>query len=61
MIRVGQNCTYTLYMTLYSMNSLPKIPYIHRKCMVLANPTQEPPSSTVSAPLVLARRVVAVC
>jgi len=28
--RVGQNCTFTPYMTVYLVISLPKIPYIHR-------------------------------
>ena len=39
--RVGQNRIYTLYMTVYMVNSLPKIPYTHRIYMVLANLTQE--------------------
>jgi hypothetical protein len=40
MVRVGQNHIYTVYayMTVYLVISLPKIPYIHRICMVLANP-----------------------
>jgi len=38
MYRVGQNCIYTPYMTVYMVNSLPKIPYTHRIFMVLANP-----------------------
>jgi hypothetical protein len=38
MYRVGQNRKYTPYMTVYLMVSLPKIPYIHRIYMVLANP-----------------------
>ena len=37
--RVGQNRIYTPCMTVYSVISLPKIPYIHRIYMVLANPT----------------------
>jgi len=37
--RVGQNRIYTPYMTVYLVISLPKIPYIHRIYMVLANPT----------------------
>jgi len=37
--RVGQNHIYTPYMTVYLVISLPKIPYIHRVYMVLANPT----------------------
>ena len=37
--RVGQNCTFTPYMTVYLVISLPKIPYKHRIYMVLANPT----------------------
>jgi len=36
--RVGQNRIYTPYMTVYFVMSLPKIPYIHRIYMVLANP-----------------------
>jgi len=36
---VGQNRIYTPYMTVYLMISLPKIPYIHRIYIVLANPT----------------------
>jgi hypothetical protein len=39
MFRVGQNRIYTLYMTVYSVISLPKVAYIHRIYMVLANPT----------------------
>ena len=39
MLRVGQNRIYTPYITVYSVISLPKIPYIHRIYMVLANPT----------------------
>ena len=35
---VGQNRTNTPYMTVYLVISLPKIPYIHRVYMVLANP-----------------------
>jgi len=36
--RVGQNHINSPYMTVYLVISLPKIPYIHRKYMVLANP-----------------------
>jgi hypothetical protein len=36
--RVGQNRIYTPYMTVYLVIFLPKIPYIHRMYMVLANP-----------------------
>ena len=39
MCRVGQNRIHTPYMTVYLMISLPKILYIHRIYMVLANPT----------------------
>jgi len=39
MCRVGQNRINTPYMTVYLVNSLPKIPYIHRIYMVLANPS----------------------
>jgi len=38
MCRVGQNRIYTPYMTIYLVISLPKLPYIHRIYMVLANP-----------------------
>jgi hypothetical protein len=41
MSRVGQNLIYTPYMTIYLVISLPKIPYIHRIYMVLANPKNE--------------------
>ena len=37
--RIGQNRVYTPYMTIYLVISLPKIPYIHRICKVMANPT----------------------
>ena len=36
--RVGQNRIYTPYITVYLKISLPKVPYIHRIYMVLANP-----------------------
>ena len=36
--RVGQNRIYVPYMTVYMVISLPKIPYMHRIYMVLANP-----------------------
>ena len=36
--KVGQNRIYTLYMAVSMVISLPKIPYIHRMYMVLANP-----------------------
>jgi len=36
--RVGQNCIHTPHMTVFLVISLPKIPYIHRIYMVLANP-----------------------
>jgi hypothetical protein len=39
MCRVGQNRMYTLYMAVYLVISLPKIPYVHCIYMVLANPT----------------------
>ena len=43
-LRVGQNCINSpymtaLYMTVYLMISLPIIPYIHRTYIVHANPT----------------------
>ena len=34
---VGQNCIYSLYMTVYLVVSLPQIPYLHRIYMVLAD------------------------
>jgi len=37
--RVSQNRIYTPYMAVCMVISLPKIPYIHRIFMVLANPT----------------------
>jgi hypothetical protein len=37
--RVGQDRIYTPYKAIYLVNSLPKIPYIHRTFTVLANPT----------------------
>jgi len=37
--RVGQNRIYTYIYTVYMVISKPKIPYIHRIHMVLANPT----------------------
>ena len=40
--RVGQNRIYTPYMTVYFVITLPKIPYIHRIYMVLANPKHMP-------------------
>ena len=36
--RFGQNRIYTPYMTVHLVIFLPKIPYIHRIYMVLANP-----------------------
>ena len=38
--RVGQDRIYTPYVTVYLVILLPKIPYIHRIYMVLANPTR---------------------
>jgi hypothetical protein len=38
MCRVGQNRIYTPYMAVYLVIPLPKIPYINRIYMVLANP-----------------------
>jgi len=37
LLKVGQNCIYIPYMTVYLVMSLPKIPYMHRIYMVLAN------------------------
>ena len=42
--RVGQSRIYTPYMTVYLVISLPKIPYVNRIYMVLANPAFEPSS-----------------
>ena len=42
LIRVGQSRMYAPYMTVYLVISLPKIPYIHRIYMVLANLTFNP-------------------
>ena len=39
MYRVHQNRIYAPYMTVYVVISLPKMPYIRRIYMVLANPT----------------------
>ena len=40
--RVGHNCIYTQYMTVYLVISLPRITFIHRiYSMVLANPMYE--------------------
>jgi len=39
MHRVGQDRIYTPYMTVYCVVSLPRILYIQRTYMVLANPT----------------------
>jgi len=39
MCGVGQNRLYATYMTVPLVISLPKILFMHRKCMVLANPT----------------------
>ena len=36
--RVAQNSVYTPCMTVYLVIFKPKIPYVHRICMVLANP-----------------------
>jgi hypothetical protein len=43
MSRVGQNRVCTPYMTVLLAISLPKVPYIHRIYMVLANPIYEEP------------------
>ena len=42
MNRVGQNRTYTPYMTVYLVISLPKLPYVNRIYMVLASPIHTP-------------------
>ena len=41
MTRDGQNRIYTPYMTVYLVISLPKVPYIHRIYMVVANPSDD--------------------
>ena len=41
MIRVGQNRIYTFIYTIYLVISKPKIPYVHRIYMVLANPRHD--------------------
>jgi len=38
MCRVGQDLIYAPYRTVYLVISWPKIPYMHRIYMVLANP-----------------------
>ena len=43
--RVGQNRIYAPYMTVYFVISLPKMSYMHRIYMVLANPTQKWPAN----------------
>ena len=35
MCKVGQNCVYTLYMTVYLASTLPKLPHMHRIYMWL--------------------------
>ena len=47
--RVGQNRIYTPYMTVYLVISLPKIPYVHRVYIVLANPTHNTTHTHVHA------------
>ena len=49
MCRVGQNRIYTPYTTVYLVIFLPKIPYIHRIYMVLADPTYASIHCNVSA------------
>ena len=41
MHRVGQNCMYTPYMTVYMVVSLPKKTYVHRIYMVLSITMQQ--------------------
>jgi len=54
MIRVGQNRISAPYITVSMVITLPKIPFIHiytvctYKCMVLANPTNDELSETLS-------------
>ena len=58
MTRVGQNRIYTPYTTVYLVISLPKIPYVHRIYMVLANPIYDrisgdfPAKKTVCTPFI---------
>jgi hypothetical protein len=51
--RAGHNRIYTPYMTVYLVISLPKMPYTHRICMVLANPTHYPCSSLLYSVLMI--------
>jgi len=46
MHRVGQNRIYAPYITVHLVISLPKIPYIHRIYMILANPSDAATSQT---------------
>jgi hypothetical protein len=48
---VGQNRIYTYIYAVYLVISKPKIPYVHRIYMVLANPTKVPLYGTSVAPL----------
>ena len=41
MIKVGQSRMHAPYMAAHLVISLPKLPYIHRVYMVLANPTYD--------------------
>jgi len=41
-VGLARTCIYTTYTTVYMMKSLPKISYIHRIYMTLANPTHVP-------------------
>jgi len=60
--RVGQNRMYALYMTVCLMISLPKTPYIHRKHMVLANPTKALSGcSAQSRPSTMSQQLVRRC
>jgi hypothetical protein len=54
--RVGQNRIYTPYMTVYMVNSLPKLPYTHRIYMVLANPSHLQCGSVSILPVCLLQR-----
>ena len=47
--RVGQIHIYGPYMIIYSVTSLPKIPYSHRTYMVLANPISSPKGTPVQS------------
>jgi len=51
MLRIGQNHTYTPYTTVRLVIAFPRIPYIHRIYMVLANPVHAACTCMVKANL----------